>query len=325
MSLKILKAGILDTIQDPGRFGYQHLGVNPTGAMDQQAAAMANFLVGNPRDEAVIEMHFPTPVVLFDAPALIALSGADFGASIDGRPIPINHPVIVGENAVLRFTGLKSGSRCYLAIAGGLKLKKWLNSFSTNLKAGAGGLHGRKLQSGDAVETVAFAGDISPQILPWSAHEEPDSLPPDEILVLPGNEWNWMNTKSRNLFLQGQFVVTPRSDRMGYRLSGETLRLRHSESLVSSPVCFGVIQLFPDGQLVVLTAGRQTTGGYPRIAYAITAHRSKLAQMGAGDNIRFSLTDQQTAEELLLQQQHHLSQLEIACKLRLQSFLHEKH
>jgi len=325
MSLKILKAGILDTVQDQGRFGYQHMGVNPTGAMDKQASAMANFLVGNPKNEAVIETHFPSFIALFGEPALIALSGADFGASVNGQPVPINHPIVVGENALLRFTGLKSGSRCYLAIAGGLKLKKWLGSYSTNLKAGAGGLHGRKLQTGDSIESAPFSHNIRPQILPWSAHEEPDPLPPGELLIQPGNEWDWMSEKSRNPFLEGQFEISHNSDRMGYRLSGEPLRLKRREDLVSSPVCFGAIQLFPDGQLAILMAGRQTTGGYPRIGYVVSAHRSKLAQMGAGEKVRFMLTDQQTAEDMLLRQQRNLSQLEIACKLRLQSFLHEKH
>lgn len=331
MSLRILKAGVLDTIQDLGRFGYQYLGVNPSGAMDRRAAAIANALVGNKMDEAVIEMHFPAPVILFDQPAVIALGGADFQASIDGHPVPVNHPLIVNENTVLQFHALQNKSRCYLSVAGGFKISKWLNSFSTNLKAAAGGLHGNKLAKGDVVGTrngwdfSRTLGHADYKVLPWSASEEPDPLSPEEVLVSPGNEWGWLKEISRKKFLHESFQITANSDRMGYRLSGKGLQTLDNRDLVSSAVCFGTIQLLPSGQLIILVADHQTTGGYPRVGNVISAHRSKLAQMKTGDPIRFVLTGQREAEDMLLRQQQYLSQLEIACKLRLQTFLHENH
>src|SRR6185369_4633857 len=103
MSLKVLKAGMLDTIQDQGRPGYQQVGINPTGAMDKYAAAIANILVGNNSHVPVIEMHFPAATIFFEHPALIALSGADFSATIDGNSIPTNHAVIVNKNTTLQF------------------------------------------------------------------------------------------------------------------------------------------------------------------------------------------------------------------------------
>lgn len=331
MSLRILKAGVLDTIQDMGRFGYQYLGVNPSGAMDLRAAAISNALVGNKMNDAVIEMHFPAPVILFDKPAVIALSGADFQATIDGHPIPVNHTLLVGENTVLQFHSLQQKSRCYLSVAGGLKIDKWLNSYSTNLKASAGGLHGRKFAKGDTIETRngwnlnRMLGNADFKILPWCAPEERDPLPPEEIWILPGNEWSWLKETSRKKFLHDPFEITANSDRMGYRLSGKGLQTADKRDLVSSAVCFGTIQLLPDGQLIILMAGHQTTGGYPRVGYVISAHRSKLAQMKAGNYVRFALTNQQAAEDMLLRQQRNLSQLEMACKLRLQTFLHENH
>src|SRR5215207_777307 len=152
MSLKISKAGMLDTIQDPGRFGYQQFGINPTGAMDRYSAAIANILVGNRPGDAVIEIHFPAPAISFDEPVMIALSGADFDANIEGNSISLIQPVIINRNRTLQFHSLKNKSRCYLAIRKGIKLSNWLNSYSTNLKAEAGGFSGRRLLKDDIIE-----------------------------------------------------------------------------------------------------------------------------------------------------------------------------
>src|SRR6187401_2771128 len=176
MSLKILKAGMLDSIQDAGRLGYQQFGINPGGTMDKYAAAIANILVGNDKSEAVIEMHFPAPSIFFDEPAMIALSGADFSANINGTPIPLNHAVIINKNTTLQFLTPKNKSRCYLAIKGGIKISKWLNSYSTNLVAEAGGFSGRKLFKDDILElnnstTNYKLQDTDFKILPWSANE----------------------------------------------------------------------------------------------------------------------------------------------------------
>ena len=152
MSLKIVKPGMLDSIQDLGRFGYQQVGINPTVAIDKYAAAIANILVGNSIREAVIEMHFPAASIFFEQATIIALSGADFNASINGKSIPVNHPVVVNKNATLQFQSPDNKSHSYLAIRGGMKLSKWLNSYSTNLKAEAGGFSGRKLLKDDTIE-----------------------------------------------------------------------------------------------------------------------------------------------------------------------------
>jgi antagonist of KipI len=330
MSLKILKAGVLDTIQDMGRSGYQHLGINPAGAMDKYAAAMANVLAGNKMNEAVIEIHFPGPVILFEEPALIALCGADFNATVGGEPVPVCQPLLINKNSVLQFHSPKNKSRCYLSVHGGIRLNKWLNSASTHLKAEAGGLHGKKLIKGDVMElnlpfsSSAKTGTNDFRILPWKASEVFDpSMADDELLVLQGSEWDWMDEDSKNKFSNNFFTLTAQSDRMGYRLTGEPLHSNRKQELVSSPVCFGTIQLLPDGQLIILVADHQTTGGYPRIGTVISACHSRLAQMQTGDKIHFKFVNQQTAENLFLKQQRHLLQLEIACKLRLENIIHE--
>ena len=127
MSIRIIKQGILDTIQDDGRYGYQHLGINPGGAMDTIAASVANMLVGNTIKEAVIELHFPAATFSFEKPCLIALSGADFSATINNEIIPLNTAIIIAGSTELSFKQYKKGARCYLAVQGGWDAVNWLN------------------------------------------------------------------------------------------------------------------------------------------------------------------------------------------------------
>jgi antagonist of KipI len=334
MSLKIIKAGILDTIQDMGRNGHQHLGINPTGAMDKYAMQVTNILVGNNPGEAVIEMHFPASVFMFTQPALIALGGADFSASINGEQVPNLHAIIVGKNDVLQFHKPIYGARTYLAVNGGFGINKWMNSYSTHLKAKAGGYYGRTLQKDDELLLCQPSSFCIKQndfiILPWQADVRclPDSQVggnnQKEVFVLPGNEWERLTIESKENFLMTSFVITNQSDRMGYRLNNIPLPVMSNEEIISSGVSFGTVQLLPDGKLIILMADHQTIGGYPRIAHVISAHHSGLAQMKPGNKIHFRLTDQHTAEELFIKQHQHLLQLKNACTFRLQEYFENK-
>jgi antagonist of KipI len=329
MSLKILKAGMLDSIQDMGRFGYQQFGINPTGCMDKYAAAIANNLVGNDINDAVIEIHFPGTSILFEQIAIIAITGADFNATIDGKNVPINRPIIINNDETLHFSSLKNKARCYLSVKGGFKLNKWLDSYSTNLKAESGGFNGRKLLKDDVMELNENVIDLELneneafRILPWQANENFDLEISEELFLIKGNEWDSIDKQSQEKFLKNPFYISPNSDRMGYRLASEPLQAITKTELISSAVSFGTIQLLPDGQLIILMADHQTTGGYPRLGNIISAHLSKLAQMKAGDAIHFKFTDHQSAETLFIKQQLHLHQLQIACKLRLENYTHE--
>lgn len=329
MSVKILKAGVADSMQDNGRFGWQHLGINPGGAMDRYAMALANALVGNDGHEAVIEMHFPASVFLFQQASVIALTGAGFSATLNGEHLPLYHPVYVSKNSVLLFEEPGQGARIYLAAKGGFDIPPWLGSCSTNTKAGAGGFMGRVLQKNDELplkQTIYLPEKIMQQekfVFPWRADPDWGDVAKDEIFVTPGNEWDWLTPASQQDFENSAFIITPHSDRMGYRLSGTVLQSKNTDELVSSAVGFGTVQLLPDGRLIVLMADHQTSGGYPRIAHVISAHHSKLAQQKPGDAIRFKLTTLQKAEALYLKQQHHLSLLREACRLRYYEFVHE--
>lgn len=327
MNLRIIKAGVLDTVQDLGRYGYQHLGVNPGGVMDKLSAQLANILVGNDLKEAVIELHFPAATFFFEKPALIAISGADFSASVNGEEIPCLQPVLISKFSILQFHGIRNGARAYLAVHGGLDIEPWLGSYSTQLKAGAGGFKGRALQKDDEIE-LRSTTDLSPiignkefEILPWKADDKWDGIGPREILALPGHEWDKLDANSKEKFRRQFYTVAMQSDRMGYHLKGTPLTMTNPEEIVSAAVNFGTVQLLPDGQLIVLMADHQTAGGYPRVAHVITAHHCYLAQLKPCELLQFQLTDHATAEELLANQQKHLRQLQNACKFKLDEYL----
>lgn len=327
MSLTVIKPGILDTLQDTGRFGYQYLGVNRGGVMDLFSAQVVNMLVGNEANEAVIEMHFPAAAYLFQQETIIAVGGADFVPCINGEEIPLWHPVVISRNSILQFQNIKKGSQCYLAVRGGFDIPKWLNSYSTNLKAAVGGMQGKALQKDDAVRfkkpecCSQFLSEKEFIVLPWQADIKWNELAAGKIAIIEGHEWNWLRNTSRPEFLNAAFTVTTSSDRMGYRLSGPPLYSSDKPELISSAVSFGTIQLLPDGQMIVLMADHQTAGGYPRIAHVITAHLPQLAQIRPGEKVQFYLADLALAENLHCRQQQHLLQLKNACKFRLEEFL----
>jgi antagonist of KipI len=332
MSVKVIKAGIFDSIQDMGRWGYQSMGINPTGAMDKYAMQIANMLVGNKPDEAVIEMHFPASVFMFTQASIIAIAGANFSASINGEPVPNLHCIAVERNDVLQFHQPEKGARAYLAVKGGFALHKWMNSYSTHLKVKAGGYQGRVLQKDDellfqsSIDVSTIVKEKEFLVLPWQVDMNDGALANEEaniFYVLRGNEWDRLSEEAKSKFFNTSYVVGHQSDRMAYRLQHIPLQSNSVEEVISAAVNFGTIQLLPDGQLLILMADHQTTGGYPRVAHIISAHHSRLAQVKTGEAIRFQLTDQQTAETLLMNRQQHLQQLQSACSFRLQEYLNK--
>ena len=329
MAFSIIKPGLLDTIQDMGRTGFGNWGISPGGAMDSYAAQVANLLVGNDKPEAVLEIHFPGPQILFEQNTLIAITGADFSPTINDEVIPRWQPVVIRKNTVLHFPSLVQGGRCYLSVHGGYCLKKWLNSYSTHLKAGMGGWDGMALKKGDELpfneNTIYFAGLLKEEknfeVLPWRVNTEKTYQYPHEIGFIPGHEWTLLSDTSRNAFLENTFLIHPSSDRMGYQLKGSALMLERPVELVSSAVSFGTVQLLPDGQLIVLMADHQTTGGYPRVAHVVTAHLPKLAQLRPSDVIQFQPMDIEMAGQLLVSRQKELHILQRSCQDHLNAMV----
>jgi antagonist of KipI len=329
MSLTIIKNGIADSLQDEGRFGYSGYGINPGGVTDRFAARIANFLVGNKANATVLEIHFPGPQILFEQNALISITGADMQPTINGEPVECWRPLMIRKNSLLQFSKLESGAWAYLSVHGGFEGKEWLGSFSTNIKAGAGGWMGRHLQKGDELPIgemhiyypVLLSDEQSWIGLPWKADISDTYQNGQEIFVLKGAEWESIKPDSQIKFIEGRFSILPSSDRMGYQLKGTTLERRDSNDMVSTAVNFGTIQLLSGGQLIILMSDHQTTGGYPRIANVISAHLPKLAQLKTGDAVQFKTVDVETAEELLLAQQQHLQILQRSCQDQLNKYV----
>lgn len=323
MSLKIIKAGILDTIQDEGRHHHQHLGINPNGAMDAFSASLANALLGKSLNAPVIEMHFPAPTILFEQPTVICLAGANFKPMINGQTLLMHQPVFIPAQTILHFESLQWGVRSYLSLLSELLLPSWLDSYSTNLKAHAGGYKGRALIKGDVINYNAIStmktAPTTVEILHWKARgvNELRSMP---VLFLKGNEWNWLNEDARYFLENETFQVALEADRMGYQLKGPVLETTVSKELISSAVNFGTLQLLPNGQLIALMADHQTTGGYPRIGHIISADIPLLAQRKPGDLIYFKNTNLQCAEEKWIAQHQYLSDIQSACKSKIETF-----
>lgn len=323
MSLEIIKPGLLDTIQDKGRYGYQHLGINPTGAMDCYAAQLANALLGKDLTAPVIEMHFPSCEILFKKETVICITGANFSPVINKtRRIATNQPVAVNKNTVLRFEKKMMGARCYLSVLHDFDLDRWLNSYSTNLVSAAGGFKGRSLKKGDIlnwrndneINYLTEGKDIA--ILSWGRTVAAQST--GGIRFVKGNEWDWLTKDSMRMFNDDSYTILHNSNRMGYRLKGNALKVKEEKQLISSGVTFGTIQLLPDGQLIVLMADHQTTGGYPRIGHVISADLPILAQCNPGDDIRFSVIDHAIAENLFIEQQRDLLHIQTSSKFKME-------
>lgn len=317
--IRILKAGILDTFQDNGRFGFARWGVNSNGAMDQFASGVSNALVGNALETAVLEIHFPAPEILFLSDSLISLAGADFSPLINGSRVPVWKSIHVPAGAVLTFSKKVKGMRCYLSVQSGFDLPAWLGSASTNLKSKTGGFSGRALKKGDEItfRQRKPASDPRTDVMtfPWSVNHS--FIYSDEpVKITPGNEWNWLDATSARLMVTTKMSIESSSDRMASFLRHDPISFVRHDQLLSSAVTFGTIQALPSGKLCVLMADHQTTGGYPRVAHIISAHLPKFSQSGPGEMFTFSRTTVEEAEKMLLSLQDLL--------LSLKKSLHEK-
>ena len=312
MSILIEKSGVLSTIQDTGRTGFRRFGINPNGAMDKTAARLINILLGNDDLEADLEMHFPAPVLKFEDSAIIALGGADFGATLDDKPIENWRPVYARKNQTLKFTEKISGNRVYLAAKGGFKINEWLGSASTNLAANIGGFAGRSLAKGDKLDFKQRTTDNEQRTnYKISKHLIPRYSSRPTMRVVAGAEFEKLTASSEQHFFKHNFAVSQDSNRMGFRLTGEPLYLVDKTELVSSAVDFGTIQLLPGGQMIILMADHQTSGGYPRIAHVVSTDLPPLAQLGATDEVNFQIISTAEAERLTLEVEKDLNLLRI--------------
>ncbi|WP_156476329.1 biotin-dependent carboxyltransferase family protein [Bacillus nakamurai] len=331
--MKVLKPGLLTTIQDTGRTGYQKYGVLGSGAMDTVSLRIANMLAGNEETEAGLEITLmgPGPSFEMTESRVIAVTGAEFALHINGEPAPLWKPVFVKENSTISFGPCKLGSRAYLAVAGGFCVPAVMESKSTYVRAGIGGFHGRALQKDDELplgsmtqlsKTIAArlsgsAGQNGFSAPDWAVSRR-GFLPLKKnpaIRVLEGSQYNAFTEEAKTRFYHEPFKVTPQSDRMGYRLKGEPLELQEPLEMVSEAVTFGTVQVPPDGNPIILLADRQTTGGYPRIAHIISADLPLVSQTMPGEYITFRPVSREEAEMLILHREEQMKELKVRIKM----------
>ena len=340
MSIEVLKPGLLTTLQDAGRYGYQRHGVLASGAMDPFALRVANLLVGNRETEAALEITLQGPVLRFEKETLVAVCGASLSPHLDGEPVPEWQAIWVNAGGVLEFGRAAAGCRAYLAVAGGFDVPLVMGSKSTFLRGKLGGFEGRALKAGDilpiggaltykdvVIHDEDDAADFQNtseirsgkafsncgQYVSWELFPEYAENP--TVRVLRGNQFDAFSAEAQERFFAEPFLVTPQSDRMGYRLQGPELSLSEPLEMISEAVTMGTIQVPPDGNPIVLMADRQTTGGYPKIAQVATVDLPVMAQLKPGDRVRFQDIALEEAQRLYLQRERELQILQVGLEL----------
>lgn len=315
MSIEVLRPGPLSTLQDLGRHGYQRYGVVVGGVMDEDAHWLANALVGNPANEATLELTLQGPSLDFHDETLIAICGADMGARTGDRPLPMDRPVLLKAGTRVDFASCRTGCRTYLAVRGGYDVPLVMGSRSTFVRAALGGLEGRALRKGDWLRLRKAEGEWLPGLARtlrdeggafvatrWAARGLGWEQRPDvtAIRVVPGRHWERYPRTVREAFVGTQYRASVASDRMGYRLEGSALKVRRRIEVISEPIAFGTIQVPHDGLPIVLMADRQTTGGYPKIAEVAAVDLPRMAQLRPGDRLQFRLVTVEEAQGLAL-------------------------
>lgn len=305
MSIRILRPGLLTSVQDQGRYGLQHLGIVPCGAMDPVAHRIANALVGNAATCATLECTVLGPEIVFGRDSLVALYGAAFEAKADKKPFPRNRPVLVKAGTVLATGNASRGARAYIAIAGGFRVAEVLGSLSTYIPAGFGGLGGRALKAGDVIACATDLSELSRarfgrvstravretdgmRTVRWSAPAL--TLPYGDgftVRAMEGRHYANFDAASKEAFFGVTWKVSPDSNRMGYRLKGPQLVRGKAVDVLSEPTCLGTVQVPNDGTPIALMADHQTTGGYPKIAEIAGVDIPGLAQLAPGGQVRF--------------------------------------
>ena len=301
---------MLTTVQDRGRWGLQSHGVPVAGPMDPCSHRLANALVGNDAGAATLEVTLVGPELAFDEERAVAVAGAEFELTIDGRKEPVGAAFVVAAGSRLRFGRRSHGARAYLAISGGVRVPKVLGSRATHLVSGMGGIEGRALKPGDELAL----GDPMRTERRLSARPRSPILPLPEghatIRVLPGPQQEYFAGGALDALQSAPYKIASDSNRMGFRLEGPLLTHARGADIISDATPLGALQVPASGQPILLMADRQTTGGYPKIATAISADIGLAGQLGPGDMISFAVCSRQEAMAALIAQERLLLAVE---------------
>ncbi len=299
--IQVQEPGLFTTVQDLGREGFGAMGVSASGAADAVSLRLGNRMVGNREGAAGLEMTLLGGTFTFLERALLALTGSDFGAALDGKPVELWSWFESKAEQTLRLGPTRTGARCYLCVQGGIAVELFLGSASTHILSGLGGHEGRALRKGDALKIGAEGGAIHERRLTARALKE---LQPRKVLrVTEGPQSDWFPESARRLFYESRYRVAEESNRMGIRLEGAIVPVPSGGEMISEGVSLGAIQV-PEGRKpIILFVEQQTTGGYPKIANVISADLHSLGQLRPRDEIRFERVDGETARALLREQE----------------------
>ena len=308
--ITVVKPGMQMSIQDQGRTGSRHLGIGQSGCIDPYAQIICNRLVGNPDNCPVLEITLGLAEIKFDNDYYIALHGTDMKATVNGNPIQPGWSYYIKKGDVLKLNAARHGFRSYLAIGGIWQLPTpILGSYSTDLTAKFGGLHGNALNPGDSIDiTLQYKTKIGlgAMLPPKSTH----------IRVYEGPHNKLLSEQSIDKFINHSWHISPSSNRMGARLSSDECKLEHALSLPSMAVMPGSIQLPPSGEPIVLLNDAQTTGGYPLLGTVIEADLRHFAQLKPGDFLHFEFVSLNEATKAQQKLTSHLNQLKIALEYK---------
>ncbi|TCO71493.1 5-oxoprolinase subunit C family protein [Marinisporobacter balticus] len=298
--IKILNHGLLTLVQDGGRYGYQQFGVPVSGVMDSFAHRIANILVGNDENEAVLEMTIVGPHIEFENDCVIAITGGDLLPIVNEAPIPMWESIYIKEGDRLSFRYMKSGCRSYIAFSGGIDVEVVMRSKSTYIKGKIGGHEGRPLKIGDVLKIGKPKENLHKlkgRIVPPKYIPKFTNTIDVRIVLGPQNEY--FTEKGIKTFLSSPYAVTNECDRMGFRLEGETIEHVSGGDIISDGIALGAIQIPGHGKPIIMMADRQATGGYTKIGNVIRSDLYKIAQAKPGDQIRFSEISVKEAQQIL--------------------------
>lgn len=301
--MKILDASALASIQDSGRLGYRSMGVGRNGAMDSWSLQAGNALIKNKLNEPAIEIALGNLTIEFEEDVSFCLTGALYEAYLDDKRIPCYWRINAKAKQILKLVRPLQGMYTYLCVHGGFDIKPVLQSTSTNTKAGFGGFEGRYLKAGDTIN-VKKASSLAVIGVARLA-------PTQTIRVIKSSEYECFTAASQEAFETQQWKLQTNSNRMGYRLAGESaLEFSEPVEMSSHGVDIGMIQVPPQGQPIVLMADGQTTGGYPKIATVINADIGLMAQIRFGKACQFTVVDVEQALHEQQKRHHYINQIE---------------
>ena len=301
MAIEVIKPGLATSVQDAGRPGYYNIGIPLSGALDQYALRAANLLVGNEAGAAALEATLLAPELVFRAPAIVAVTGAEAAPKLNGEVRARNESFAVKAGDRLSFDFMRVGARTYIAVAGGIDVPEVLGSRSTYALGALGGFAGRKLA----------AGDVLPVGQPRSGARAGRSLPKDlvpaypkslELRVLPGLYFHRITDKSAKSFFADTWTVAPEADRIGYRYrKGRPLAFRERKqpfgagsdpsNIVDAGYPYGSIQVPGGLEPIILHRDAVSGGGYAMIGTVISADMDRVAQMQPNNLARFVSVD----------------------------------